>query len=1199
MDNISKLTSLNIYFLLKNYITSIKSQQNKNNELSQINDEILKPVSDVYSSATNESFVIFKIEESPTKIYYFKYLINSSIKTTPDFELIETPSEIRYKNFITVNYNKLSLFFNLNEGNTYTVISQNNLDYESLTLHESMKLTGSLSKKFVTKIACGDMHSLFLTDTGLVFSIGDNTYGQLGIGENEKIQQSGEALLIQDLLNFKITDIFAGNEHSLCFGSLREFSKNGDNSNRLITDRILQYLFVWGDNSYGQLGIKIKKVNIYNNNNSNNDSSTNKMILKPTKLSLNENPHSYAISKDYLINLTGGLYFSVVLLSSGKLFTFGDNQYNQIITINKTEKPCLMSKHIPKEYGKIIKAISSANSLLLITNKKKLLIFGKFNSPILDSVLVVDLLNYDESMKFIFTDTKLKYITYDEKIKNPKIFGKVVKVKLENMIDKAYDESQIIRKAITRKTLGSNTTLKEREDTSFVMDEKSFDFGLDISREEFSHSVIINSSENLNKFDLKTNFNDYLNELNNNINENTINIETHEKNYLNEYDNKVKEYMLHSQNELFRLKEESSFKNENIQDKETEKRKENNFFNNNNSFSIKNSDNKNNENIKLDDNNKNQNIINNKGNNFISNIKSEIKKHINDDNNNNNNICKKIDISKMKNSPQKNSPKKNNQQMSKIEKIIDKKSSQEGKFQLSDLLGNDDEDDNSIEYYSTNINEKEKEKNSNKKQNDKIEINLNNINNNKKNNLSEKRYQNESDEEDNNSFSIFKNHDSDSNLKEIKSNNETNKLPKINLEKKLNTEVNNSVNLSHKIANINNDNNEDKLNSLNKSYNIYLYNALHHPLKPEYNFKTTNNDKNNGKINEDNNSNTIIEEIRELGQFLSKTINKYSKERKDANKEIFFEQLVSSYYNPNITDLNLKILLNNVLSGVPNHFRGRFWIKLIKNKLNITKEDFQTNLQLYESNNNNIKNDKYILPFSYLGIFKENNPLANDLYQVLNAFTMSQNNIPYTENISYLLGVLLINMDRYPAYQCLKNIINNKNRLIYYEKKEEKNNNYIYDNSETPSGDKVPNEMHLNLRRVIFKQLLFFNLPELCSHLELLNILPENYFDEWSATIFSKSFNIDIVMKIWDLYIILGERIIFNAGILLLKELEEDLYNCDEKEEALDILLNSQEREINENHILNLILKVKCPEWIKNELESINKENEISNLTLK
>ena len=649
MDDISKLTSLNIYYLLKNYISQIKSQQNKNNELSYINEEILKPVSDVYSNATNESFVIFKIEESPTKIYYFKYLINSSIKISQNFELIETLPEIRHKNFITINYNKLSLFFNLNEGTTYTVISQNTLDFESLTLHESMKLTGTLSKKFVTKIACGDMHSLFLTNTGLVFSIGDNTYGQLGIGENEKIQQSGEALLIQDLLNFKITDIFAGNDHSLCFGSLRELSKNSNNSNRLITDRVIQYLFVWGDNSKGQLGIKIKKVNIYNNNNSNNDTSTNEMILKPTKLSLNENPHSYAISKDYLLNLTGGLYFSVVLLSSGKLFTFGENKYNQIMTINKTEKPCLMSKHIPKEYGKIIKAISSANSLLLITNKKKMLIFGKFNSPILDSVLVVDLLNYDENMKFIFTDTKLKYITYDEKIKNPKIFGKVVKVKIENMIDKAYDESQIVRKSITRRTLGNNTTLKEREDTSFVMDEKSFDLGLDISREELSNSVIISSSSNINKLDLKTSFNDYLNELNSNINKNTINIETHEKNYLNEYDKKVKEYMLHSQNDIFRLDKESSFKNENIQDKEKEKgkekEKEKKLLNKNNSFDINYNEKKDSENIKLyNNNNKKQNIIMEKSNNFMSNIKNEIKKQVNDENNKNNNTFKKIDI---------------------------------------------------------------------------------------------------------------------------------------------------------------------------------------------------------------------------------------------------------------------------------------------------------------------------------------------------------------------------------------------------------------------------------------------------------------------------------------------------------------------------------------------------------------------------
>uniref|UniRef100_A0A061R666 Ubiquitin-protein ligase E3 A n=1 Tax=Tetraselmis sp. GSL018 TaxID=582737 RepID=A0A061R666_9CHLO len=93
-----------------------------------------------------------------------------------------------------------------------------------------------LRGKFVTQVACGEAHTLCVTATSQVYAWGDNRFGQLGTGDT---CSSVEPMLVDTLWAIPVKQLAAGNHHSAAL------TGNG-------------FLFTWGSNSKGQLGLPLE-----------------------------------------------------------------------------------------------------------------------------------------------------------------------------------------------------------------------------------------------------------------------------------------------------------------------------------------------------------------------------------------------------------------------------------------------------------------------------------------------------------------------------------------------------------------------------------------------------------------------------------------------------------------------------------------------------------------------------------------------------------------------------------------------------------------------------------------------------------------------------------------------------------------------------------------------------------------------------
>jgi alpha-tubulin suppressor-like RCC1 family protein len=162
-------------------------------------------------------------------------------------------------------------------------------DNSPASYNRPIRINGLPSDRII-QIAAGDTHSMVLLDNGEIWSWGDNSFGQLGIGNaiaamvpTRVLQENGSPLS-------NIIFIAAGSYHSLAL------SNEG-------------FIWAFGKNSDGQLGI-----------------GSNVNISKPVKVQHPDN----GISLSDVVYIAAGGSHSLAIQNSGLIWSWGNNKYGQL-----------------------------------------------------------------------------------------------------------------------------------------------------------------------------------------------------------------------------------------------------------------------------------------------------------------------------------------------------------------------------------------------------------------------------------------------------------------------------------------------------------------------------------------------------------------------------------------------------------------------------------------------------------------------------------------------------------------------------------------------------------------------------------------------------------------------------------------------------------------------------------------------------
>jgi len=215
------------------------------------------------------------------------------------------------------------------------------------------------------------------------------------------------------------------------------------------------------------------------------------------------------------------------------------------------------------------------------------------------------------------------------------------------------------------------------------------------------------------------------------------------------------------------------------------------------------------------------------------------------------------------------------------------------------------------------------------------------------------------------------------------------------------------------------------------------------------------------------------------------------------------------------------LLVKRVRKGIPDCLRGSVWPRLAGSDhlARASPGRYQELLGMPAPMQDTIQRD-INRTFPTHVFFRELDGMGQRaLFNVLKAYSVYNPSVGYCQGMGFIAGLMLLHMKEDDAFWLLARIIQAYDMEGLYK-------------------DKLPK---LNEDLFVFEKLILKFVPEVYVHLEEHTMHVSMFATEWFVTMFTSSFPFRVVLRIWDIFLLEGPKIIFRIALTLLKECKAKL----------------------------------------------------------